>query len=221
MRVTDLAKDTEMKRSHAVAGVALVALLGSAGAAAADELYPPPPEPTLEVSAGALCVGDVPYLEWEAAHGTQPADADDSTVTLTFLNPGGADYVVSGQPMSGKILWPGAEADADGNGTDWPGWSFENGEWVQGDEWDWVVPTADIEFEASPSVVLTVAYPLPSAVCAGPADAPPAGPDPDDDDGLPDLLGLTGNQTAGLLAGVAGLIAAGTLLVAIRRRTQH
>gem|GEM_PF-6087478 len=221
MRASVQAKDTEMKRSYAVAAVAAVALLGSAGAASADELYPPPPEPTLEVSASSLCVGDVPYLEWEGAHGSDSEGADDATVTVTFLNPSGADHVLSGQPLSGRILWPGAAADSEGKGTDWPGWEYVDGTWVEGDEWDWVVPTADIEFKASPSVVLTVAYPLPSAVCAGPPDAPPAGPEADEDDGLPDLLGLTGNQTAGLLAGVAGLIAAGTVLVAIRRRTQH
>lgn len=211
-----------MKRSYAVATVAVAALLGSAGAASADELYPPPPEPTLEVSAGSLCIGDVPYLEWEAKHGTEDADDDDATLTLTFLNPSGPDHVVSGQPLSGTMLWPGAAADSEGNGTDWPGWKLVDGTWVEGDEWDWVVPEADIEFKASPSVVLTVAYPLPSAVCAGPP-GPPLPPDaPDeDDDSLPDLLGLTGSQTGGLLAGMAALIAAGAVLVTVRRRTQH
>src|SRR5690606_33804032 len=158
-----------MKRSYAVATVAVAALLGSAGAASAEVLYPPPPEPTLEVSAGSLCVGDVPYLEWEATHGTdaasaQVASSDDATVTVTFLNPGGPDHVLSGQPLSGQIMWPGASADADGNGTDWFGWKIVDGEWVEGEEWDWVVTDADIEIEASQSVVLTVAYPLPSAV---------------------------------------------------------
>src|SRR5690606_12740715 len=135
--VTIPAKDTEMKRSYAVATVAVAALLGSAGAASADELYPPPPEPTLEVSAGSLCIGDVPYLEWEAKHGTEDADDDDATLTLTFLNPSGPDHVVSGQPLSGTMLWPGAAADSEGNGTDWPGWKLVDGTWVEGDEWDW------------------------------------------------------------------------------------
>jgi len=169
-------------------------------------------------------VGDVPYLSWEAKHGSELASAADAdSLTITFINPGGPDYVQGGQPMSGRVLWPGAEVGPDGHGTDWPGWSFVNGEWVEGDEWDWVVPTADIEFSASPSVVLTVDYPLPSAVCAGPPDAPPpAGPDPgEEQDGLPDVLGLTGSQTAGLLAGVAGLIVVGGALVAVRRRMQH
>jgi len=211
-----------MKRSSAVVGVAILALLGSAGAASADDLYPPPPEPTLEVSARSVCVGDVPYLSWEAKHGSE-LTASETDLTITFLNPGGKDLVWSGQPLSGQRMWPGAEADSEGHGTDWPGWRLEDGRWVEGDEWDWVVPTADVEFKASPSVVLTLDYPLPSAVCAGPPDAPPpAGPDPDEeDDGLPDVLGLTGDQTVGLLAGVAGLVVIGTALVVVRRRLQH
>lgn len=213
-----------MKRTSAVAGIALLAYLGSAGAAAADDLYPPPPEPTLEVTANAFCIGDVPYLSWEAEHSTESAGSElDGSLTLSFLNPSGKDHVLKNQPLSGQILWPGAAADSEGKGTDWPGWKLVNGEWVEGDEWDWVIPTADVEFTASPSVVLTVEYPLPSAICAGPPSTPPpAGPDPEEeDDGLPDLLGLTGSQLGGALAGVAGLLGLGAVLVAVRRRTQH
>jgi uncharacterized repeat protein (TIGR01451 family)/LPXTG-motif cell wall-anchored protein len=32
--------------------------------------------------------------------------------------------------LSGTVIYPGATADANGNGTDWPGWKFENGVWV-------------------------------------------------------------------------------------------
>ena len=107
---------TVMKRTSAVAGAAILAFFGSAGAATADELYPPTPEPTLEVEARSVCVGDVPFLSWDAAHGSDIGAADsDGTVTITFLNPGGADHVLSGQPMSGQVLWPGAEMDAEGN----------------------------------------------------------------------------------------------------------
>lgn len=215
-----------MKRTSAVVGIAILAYLGSAGAAAADDLYPPPPEPTLEVEASSVCVGDVPYLSWSASHSSDAAASElDGSLTITFVNPSGADHVISGQPLSGQMLWPGAAADSNGNGTDWPGWRLENGEWVEGDEWDWVVPTAQVRFTASPSVELAVDYPLPSAICAGPPSTPPpAGPEPDEDekdDGLPDILGLTGSQTTGALAAVAGLLGVGGLLLAVRRRTQH
>lgn len=214
-----------MKRALAAAAVSLMALgLGAGGAAAAPEpVYPPPSAPTLEVTADALCVGDVPYFEWEATlDEDELAATGEDSLTITFLNPSGPDHVLNGQPLSGSAMWPGASADADGNGTDWPGWSLVDGTWVEGDEWDWAVPRVDVRFETNPSVELTLDYPLPSAVCAGPPGPPPAGPDPDeDDDDLPDLLGLTGSQLGGAFAGIAALLAAGTVLVAIRRRTQH
>lgn len=212
-----------MKRVIAVAAAATLALLTGVGAASAEPLYPPPSEPTLEVTAESLCVGDVPYFAWEAT-----VDEGDSTVTaadsltITFRNPSGADHVISGQPLAGQLMWPGAAADSNGTGTDWPGWRLDNGTWVEGDEWDWTLPSVDVSFEVNPSAVINLDYPLPSAVCAGPPGPPPAGPDPDeDDDGLPDLLGLTGSQLGGALAGIAALLAAGSVLVVIRRRTQH
>ena len=212
-----------MKRALAAASVAAVALVMGAGAAAAapEPVYPPPSAPTLSATADSLCVGDVPYFGWEVTVDDEDADpTDGETVTITFRNPSGADYVLKGQPLSGQALWPGAAADSNGDGTDWPGWRLENGVWLQGDEWDWTLPDVDVEFEINPTVVVNINYPLPSAVCAGPPNPPPAGPEPEDDD-LPDLLGLTGSQLGGALTGIAALLAAGTVLVAIRRRTQH
>lgn len=213
-----------MKRVLAAAAATGAALVLGAGAAwaAPAPVYPPPTEPTLEVDAQSLCVGDVPYFSWEATLGESeedPASADDS-LTITFLNPSGPDYVLKNQPLSGQAIWPGGAADSSGKGTDWPGWHLEGGTWVLGDEWDWTLPDVDVRFEVNPSVVVNIDYPLPSAVCAGPPNPPPAPPGDDDDD-LPDLLGLTGAQLGGALAGIAAFLAAGTVLVAIRRRTQH
>lgn len=213
-----------MKRATAVAAAAFLALGAGAGAAAADEpLYPPPTEPTIEVTAGTQCVGDAPYFGWEVDLGGEGAPTfEGESVTITFLNPSGADHTIADQPLSGSRLWPGAAVDGDGNGTDWPGVRFEDGRWLDGDEWDWTLPDVDVRFEVGASTVLNLAYPLPSAVCAGPSDPPPSsGEEPDreeDGDELPDLLGLTGSQLGGALAGVVVLLGAGAVLVAIRRR---
>lgn len=216
-----------MKRATAVVAAALVALGAGAGAAAADgPLYPPPSEPTVEVTARAMCIGDAPYFGWETKFGAGDASVfEDESVTITFLNPSGADYTIKGQPLSGSRLWPGAAVDGDGNGTDWPGWRHEDGRWLEGDEWDWTLPDVDVRFEVGASTVLNLVYPLPSSVCAGPAAPPPSsGEEPDEDKGddeLPELLGLTGSQLGGALAGVVVLLGAGAVLVSIRRRAER
>ncbi len=43
-----------MKRVIAVAAAAVLALAAGVGGASAEPLYPPPSEPTLEVTAGSL-----------------------------------------------------------------------------------------------------------------------------------------------------------------------
>ena len=214
-----------MKRAIAVAAAALLALGTSAGAAFADDpLYPPPSEPTIEVTASPLCVGDAPYFRWEVVLGGDGAPAfADETVTITFLNSSGPDHKITGQPLEGSHLWPGAAVDADGNGTDWPGWTRDGDRWIEGDEWDWTLPDVDVRFEVGASAILNLEYPLPSSVCAGPPGPPPAsGEEPDEeDDALPDLLGLTGSQLAGALGAVVVLLAAGTVLVTVRRRAHR
>lgn len=205
-----------MKRS-AVLGATALALLVGALPASADDLYPPPPEPPLEVEASSVCIGDVPYLEWDARHLSERTGASSSEgLTVRFINPDGPDHVLTGQPMQGRTTWPGVVIE-DGTIVDWPGGHWEGDDWVLGDEYDWAVPEVEVEFHASPSAILTVSYPLPSAECYGP-DLPPAGPR-DPGGNPPDVLGLTGAQTAGLLYGMAALLAIGTALVAWRRRS--
>jgi len=117
----------------------------------------------------AQCDGNVPYLVYDISVSNLPG-AD--SVTITFINPGGADIVFADQPLSGKILWPGAVLDAGGNIVDWPGWTLHpDGTWTQGDAFDWVRPTVQVNFEVNPDVTLTVDYPPESSACANP---PPA-----------------------------------------------
>ena len=49
------------------------------------------------------------------------------------------------------MLWPGAVVGPDGKGIDWPGWTKQaNGTWVQGDEFSWVNPSAQVLFTMGP-----------------------------------------------------------------------
>jgi uncharacterized repeat protein (TIGR01451 family)/LPXTG-motif cell wall-anchored protein len=88
------------------------------------------------------CEDNAPYLFYEVTDA-----APGELVTITFINPDGDNVVYSGLPLQGRVLWPGSAIDASGNPTDWPGWRFENGQWVEGDEFDWVRPTVKVTVE--------------------------------------------------------------------------
>ncbi len=98
----------------------------------------PPAPPTVNVSVhNPICDGDVPYLQYAV----ETTGTTDTTVDITWVNPNGNDVPMNNLPLTGRVLWPGAVVNADGTPADWPGWRLVNGEWVEGDEFDWVRPT--------------------------------------------------------------------------------
>ncbi|MBD8059505.1 peptidase [Cellulomonas sp. JH27-2] len=109
-----------------------------------------------------ICDNDVPKLQYKVTAVGSP----NTTVKITWINPGGANYVQADLPLEGTILWPGAVQDSAGNAVDWPGWRLENGVWVQGDEWDWVRPSVKVLFQVNPEMTVNVAYPPSSPNCA-------------------------------------------------------
>ncbi|MCK9795179.1 LPXTG cell wall anchor domain-containing protein [Isoptericola sp. 4D.3] len=236
-----------MAHARSVAGVAVGLALGvgavlaaaPAGAATAPSPspsttgYPPPEVPTLTAQIfQPECDGDVPYLRYAVtATGTE-----NTTVTLTWINPSGEDVVQAGLPLSGRVLWPGAVVDGSGAPLDWPGWRLVDGVWVQGDEFDWVRPAVDVKLEVNPELTLTADYPPSSPDCAtDPPGNPPPGEEPAPGttvpaavpvDGAPPaaappasgFLPQTGAGVAGLVAAAAALVAAGGLAVTVARR---
>jgi hypothetical protein len=140
--------------------------------APSDVQYPPPPEPSLDVSVlQPVCDGDVPYLEYKVV----PTGTPNDDVTITWQNPSGPDVVLADLPLEGRVLWPGAEVDADGDPVDWPGWHQEaDGTWAEGDEFDWVRPSVDVLFQVNPEATETVSYPPSSPNCTtSPVDVDP------------------------------------------------
>ncbi|WP_265522906.1 peptidase [Oerskovia flava] len=220
-------------RQRTTGAVALVvaATFLAAGPATADEedpgLYGQDPQLEVELLA-PICDGDVPYLEYAV----NTDDGEATEATITWVNPTGDDVVQAGLPLSGRVLWPGAVVDDEGNPVDWPGWRLEGDEWVEGDEFDWVRPSVQVIIEVNPEASTSVSYPPSSPDCA--TNPPGNEPTPEDED-TPDAtpvsnpgsgggdsgegLASTG-ASLGLFAAIAAaLLAAGGLFVAWNRRS--
>lgn len=112
------------------------------------------------------CLMDTPWLDYNLVL-PDGVDASKGT-TITFINPSGDNYVLTGQPLSGRILWPGAAVDPiTGKATDWPGWvKNANGSWTQTDDgWAWARGNVEVMFTTNPSMTLSVIYPPATANC--------------------------------------------------------
>jgi len=190
------------------------------GAAADGEGDYSPPQPPCElrvVTKSPICDNDVPKLRYAVEAIGTPS----TTVTITWVNPSGADVVQSGLPLSGTVLWPGAVVK-DGKGVDWPGWrQLPDGSWVEGDEFDWVRPSVQVTFQVNPEATVTVAYPPSSPQCL---TSPPGGQVLADEPAAPELS-ATGTDALPVALAGAGLLAVGALAVLVtlrhRRRAEQ
>lgn len=186
----------------------------------------------------STCQGDVPYLGYAVTLPEGYTTDDETPVTITFVNPDGEDYVVTGQPLSGSLLWPGAKATEP---KMWPGWDLVNGTYVQTEgNFAWTREGITVRFEVNPTFETEVEYPAATALCANPpkqaispeppTEVPgeeepeqPAGEQPSDpSDPADPALAATGGGVSPILpiAGGAGLLLglAALLTVAYQRR---
>lgn len=162
------------------------------------------------LKADAACVGDLPYLTYELeAQGTP-----NQTATLVWGDPNGTHYVMSNLPLSGSVLWPGAVKGPDGKAADWPGWNLVDGEWVAGDEWNWLRPNVPVTFGVDPtSATITAQYPE-AAPCADPPSDETQVLATGDSDGTA-VLAATGSDARPLLIGAGALMLAGGAFLAV------
>lgn len=187
-----------------------------ASAGAAGEYSPPAPCELRVLVKDPICDNDVPKLRYEV----EAIGTPNTTVTITWVNPSGADHVQSGLPLSGTVLWPGA-VEKNGVGVDWPGWrQLPDGTWVEGDEWDWVRPSVQVSFAVNPEATVTVAYPPSSPQClTNPPGSSVLADDPDSE-----VLATTGSTVLPVALAGSGLVLAGGIAVALtmrnRRRTE-
>jgi hypothetical protein len=162
--------------------------------------------------AGSECVRDIPYLSYALTF-----EGGQST-RITFDNPQGPDVVYENMPMSGRVLWPGAND----NPPDWPGWIFVDGTWEKGDDgYNWARGTINVTFEVNPTATATVSYPDANAIC----DDPPQvlgvviTPPPSDVSGV-EVLPFTGVDPAPIALAAVAAVALGTIMVLAGRREE-
>ena len=208
-----------VKRSifFALAVVAIVALSAPTAAQAETDDYTPtnPATPTLAGStAVGVCEKDAPWIYYDITMIDPDSQATSNDATLILTDGTNTATVTLGTlvdgSLSGRALWPGASVDAAGEATGWPGWAFENGQWVEvPGNFAWTRGNITATIEVNPSLVVPLSYPPATPQCA-------AGPQNPSTAALP-ATGMTAAVGPIAIAGAAAL-AAGGLFLALRRR---
>lgn len=133
----------------------------------------------LDVTATTECVQDAPWLDYSIdARNLDPAG---HTMHVNWLDAGGTVVHTDDVPIAanglvtGRLLFPGAAIDGDGNGVLWPGYRpalpGETPDW-ESLVFDTTLPSyglrsgASVEFEINPSMAVAIDYPPPTAQCA-------------------------------------------------------
>jgi uncharacterized repeat protein (TIGR01451 family)/gliding motility-associated-like protein len=118
----------------------------------------------MTIIANSYCSNNVPYVSYNVV-----ADNFTPTSLLTVKWIDRSNNVVATQtnlPLSGNILWPGAVVDGNGNGIDWPGWIFANGEWTEGaDGFENTRRQVTLQFSLNPTQDVVVEYPASTTGC--------------------------------------------------------
>lgn len=193
-----------------VASVAVaVAVAGPASA------YPPgstePPQLVIRALA-PTCVGDAPYIEYDVT-GSGFTFPVPFVATLTFRDINGVfiEERTVNTPQ-GRVIYPGAAVDENGEAVDWPGWIRNaDGFWVEGgDDAIWR-EGLNVTISVNPSATAFVTYPPATSACASPPEdeqlAPP-----------PVTLPPTGSDAASVLQAGALLAGFGFVIVLAARR---
>jgi hypothetical protein len=179
---------------------------------------PPPGQIAFDLL-GPVCISNFPFINYSIV-GDVP---DDATATLTITDTNGdLVQVLTGQPLVGQIIWPGASVDP----PDWPGWKLNaDGVWVEDTSDDVLREDLTITASVNPTTAETVSYPPATSACADPPPnpttsttatsvAPSTTPPPT----LPVTGSSEDSTTNGLLLGILLLSAGGSILLAVRRR---
>lgn len=168
-------------RRAAIGFAAVVAAAVAVAAPGSAAAYPPEPSDELIRlgAVGVVCESAAPYIEYRIdTDGFPPEEVAALTATLTVLDSDdvAVEGPLAGQPLTGRMLYPGAAVDADGVGSDWPGWKQVDGEWVEDPTDAHLRSGLKVNAVVNPEVTAAVQYPPESAACMNPPRTQSVGP---------------------------------------------
>ena len=113
------------------------------------------------------CELDAPYIKWDLRGINLQLlgkDLGDTPLTMIWIDKNGNEIIrYNDIPFEGFMLFPGADTLPGGYGSQWPGWKFENSQWVSGDfNFAAVRDGASVRFELNPEVTSCLLYTSPS-----------------------------------------------------------
>ncbi|WP_157963335.1 DUF7507 domain-containing protein, partial [Algoriphagus litoralis] len=159
------------------------------------------------------CELDAPYIKWDLRGINLQLlgqNLGPNPVTMVWIDKNGNEIIrYENLPFEGFMLFPGAEVDENGYGTQWPGWKFENMQWVSGDfNFAAVRDGASVRFEINPEVTSEVSYPGATEAC-NPNPNPPIAVDDDmtaipvyPDLGFTNIVNVLDNDKLGDITGL-------------------
>jgi len=207
-------------------------LLAPVGASAAVDPEPPAPSPTSTsytpdnpdepTLAGSFAVGecesDVPWISYNVTLTDPDNQSTSDEVYLVITDGVNTVEIFLGtlvdNQLSGRILWPGASVDDNGVANGWPGWAFENGEWIEIDgNFAWTRGDITAFIRVNPDIAVALSYPPATPLC----DANPRNPS------TAGVLSSTGMSDLVLPTAIIGglVLAAGLSLFVLRRRPRN
>jgi len=182
-----------------------------------------PSEPSLDGSvATGVCLADAPWIFFDVTLTDPDGEATSHDASLVLSDGTNTETIALGTigdsgKLQGKVLWPGASVDDEGNANGWPGWKqLDDGTWVQTDgNFAWTRNLTSAELVVNPELKVALAYPPATPDCIA---APPVDPtDPGEGDGdSPATPAATGSQDLAEtgFAGTSIAIVAGVIVLA-------
>ncbi|KXC06729.1 LPXTG cell wall anchor domain-containing protein [Microbacterium hominis] len=156
--------------------LAVVLLSGGASAASAADTgddYGPdtPSSPSLSgTTVSPSCDANVPWIDYSVVLNDPDGQATSHTARLVLTDGEQSTTIALGEivdgTLSGRVLWPGASVDENGQGNGWPGWAFENGQWVASPgNFAWTRGDISATVEVNPSLRVALSYPPSTPAC--------------------------------------------------------
>jgi choice-of-anchor A domain-containing protein len=141
-----------------------------------EPLRPEWVEESINVRVATYCLLDAPYLDYEVEANFE---TNGMLASIEWLTPDGEVVrKLTNQPLQGRLLFPGAAVNQNGEGIAWPGWKVINGRWeqVEDENAKLKLQGAKIRVTVNPVFLADISYPQSTDDCftyPPPTDTPP------------------------------------------------